>query len=151
MTILSKEFKPDNSEPHNSLKLSFTNIGGLRSNFVEYEFFLESNSHDILALCETNLDDSVDSGKLYVRGYLPLIQKYVWFCSLRERRTSFCTGLISRTLRILDYVFDWLYFTQCLTSFLQLYQKAFDTVDHDILTKKLEHFGIRGVAKDWFI
>ena len=98
MTILSKEFKPDNSEPHNSLKLSFTNIGGLRSNFVEYEFFLESNSHDILALCETNLDDSVDSGKLSVRGYLPLIQKYVWFCSLRERRTSFCTGLISRTL-----------------------------------------------------
>ena len=26
-------------------------------------------------------------------------------------------GLISRTLQILTYVFDWLYFTQCLTSF----------------------------------
>ena len=29
----------------------------------------------ILALCETNLDDSVDSGNFSVRGYLPLIRK----------------------------------------------------------------------------
>ena len=26
-------------------------------------------------MCETNLDDSIDSGKFSVRGYLPLIQK----------------------------------------------------------------------------
>ena len=31
--------------------------------------------------------------------------------------TSFCTGRISRKLQILTYVFDWVYFTQCLTSF----------------------------------
>ena len=29
----------------------------------------------MLALCETNLDDSVDSGNFSVRAYLPLIQK----------------------------------------------------------------------------
>ena len=75
MAILSKGCKPDNFEPHNFLKLSFTNIQGLRSNFVECESFLESNSPDILALCETNLDDSVDSGNYSVIGYLPLIQK----------------------------------------------------------------------------
>ena len=36
---------------------------------------LESNSPDILALCETNRDGSIDSGNFSVRGYLPLIQK----------------------------------------------------------------------------
>ena len=75
MAILSKARKPDNFESHDSLKLSFTNIRGLRSNFVDFESFLESNSRDILALCETNLDDSIDSGNFSVRGYLPLIRK----------------------------------------------------------------------------
>ena len=75
MAILSKACKPDNFESHNSLKLSFTNIRGLRSDFVDCESFLESNSPDILALCETNLDDSIDSGNFSVRRYLPLIRK----------------------------------------------------------------------------
>ena len=57
MAILSKRCKLDNFGLHNSLKLSFTNIQGLRSNFVDCESFLESNSPDILAVCETNLDD----------------------------------------------------------------------------------------------
>ena len=75
MTILSKACKPENFESHNSLKLSFSNIRGLRSNFVDCESFFESNSPDILALCETNLDDSIDSSNFSVRGYLLLIQK----------------------------------------------------------------------------
>ena len=75
MAILSKGCKTDNFEPHNSLKLSFTNILGLCSNFVEWESFLESNSPDIDALCETNLFDAIDSGDLFVRGYLSLIRK----------------------------------------------------------------------------
>ena len=74
MTILSKACKPDNFESHSSLKLSFTNIWGL-PNFVNCESFLESNFPDILALCDTNLNDSIDSGNFFVRCYLPLIWK----------------------------------------------------------------------------
>ena len=75
MIILSKACKPDNFESHNSLKLSFTNIRGLRSNFVDCKSFLESNSPDILAQCQTNLDNSIDSGNLSMRDYRPLIRK----------------------------------------------------------------------------
>ena len=70
MAILPKGCKADDFEPHNFLKLSFMNIWGLHSNFVECESFHELNSPNILAVCETNLDDSVDSGNLSVRGYL---------------------------------------------------------------------------------
>ena len=73
MAMLSKACKPDNFESHNSLKLSFTNLRGLRSNFLDCKSFVESNSSDIFALCERNLDDSIDSGNFFVRGYLPLI------------------------------------------------------------------------------
>ena len=59
MAKLSKACKSDNFESHNCLKLGFTNVRGLRSNFVHCESFLESKSPDILALCEKNLDDSL--------------------------------------------------------------------------------------------
>ena len=112
MTKLSKTCKPDNFESHNSLKLSFTNIQGLRSNFVDCESFLESNSPDILALCETKLDDSIDSGNFSVRGYLPLIRKdsgthmhglavYVKEGKLCRFLFMFLTGFISLSVLLL--------------------------------------------------
>ena len=60
MAILSKGFKPHDSESHNSLKLSFTNIWGLCSNFADCKSFLQSN-----------LDESIVSGSFC----LPSIRK----------------------------------------------------------------------------
>ena len=44
--------------------------------FIDCVSIPESNSPDILAFCETNLDDAIDSGNLSVRGNLPLIQRH---------------------------------------------------------------------------
>ena len=84
---------------HNSLKPSFTNICGPCSNFLDCESFLETNSPDILAICEANLDDYIDSGNFSVRGYLPLI------------RTDFSTHVHGLAV----YVKEGLPFGQCLS------------------------------------
>ena len=47
----------------------------MRPSFEFWESFLESNSPEILALYEKNLDDLIDCGNFFVRGYLPLIRK----------------------------------------------------------------------------
>ena len=120
MAILSKTCKQDIFELHNSLKLSFMNIRGLRLNFVNCESFLESNSPDILALCETNLDDSIDSGNFSVRGYLPLIRKYssnhMYCLALYVKKELPFVRDISLEDSADSYVFNRLYFTQCLIS-----------------------------------
>ena len=37
-----------------------------------------------------------------------------------------------------------------LLGYFWTYPKAFDTVDHSIALSKLEHYGIRGLALEWF-
>ena len=111
MTILSKERKPDNFELHNFLKFSFTNIGVLHSIFVDCKLFLESNSPDILALCETNLNGSIDSGKLFVRGNLPLF----WNDS-----TTHVLGLAVYVKEGLPFTWDLLQILIFLTGFTSL-------------------------------
>ena len=67
MALLSKDCEPDNSKSHKSIKRRFSNTQVLCSNFLEYKFSPESNSPNILGLCETKLLQSID--------YLHLIRK----------------------------------------------------------------------------
>ena len=85
-------------------------------NFVDCESFLESNSPDILALCETNLDDSTDSGNFSVRGYPPIIRKgfstHMHGLPVYEKKGFLLHGsYLQKTLQNLTYVFNWLYFS----------------------------------------
>ena len=50
MAMLSRAYKPDVFELHNSLKASFMNIPDLHSNFAVSRSFLESNFPGIIAL-----------------------------------------------------------------------------------------------------
>ena len=47
----------------------------MRPSFEFCESLLESNFPGVLALCETDLDDSIESANFSVGGYLPLIRK----------------------------------------------------------------------------
>ena len=121
MAILPKTRKSDNFELHNSQNGSFMNVWGLHSIFFDSESFLESNSPDILVLCETNLDRLIDSGNFSVRGYLPLIQKdsstHMHGLTVYVKEGLPFARDLSLEISADSYVFDWLYVTQCLTSF----------------------------------
>ena len=67
----------DNFESHNSLKLSFTNTGGLCQNFVDCESFLESNPPDILA--------HMHGLAVYVKEILP----FAWDLSLENSADNY--------------------------------------------------------------
>ena len=67
---------------------SFYKYLSLHLNFAKYESFLESNFPNILALCETNLDDSTDSGNLYVYDILIFLFN-AWQHSLKHAKTFY--------------------------------------------------------------
>ena len=111
IAILSKKRKADSFKSHNSFKLIFTNIRSLCLNFVDCESFLELNSPDILALYETNLDKSIDSGNFSLRGYFSLTRKdsitrMHGHAAYVKEGLPFTRSLSLRTLRIIIYDFD---------------------------------------------
>ena len=113
----------------NSLKLSFTNIPGLRPNFTGCESFLDSNFPDILALSETNVEDSLDTGNFSARGYLLLIQKdsvtHMHGLAVYVKKALPLARDLSLKNSEDSYVFYLIYFIQYLTSF--------SYIDHHLL------------------
>ena len=91
--------------------------------------FLESNFPVIRALCETNLDDFIGSGNFFVRGYLPLIWKdastHMHGLAVYVKEGLPFTWDLSLENSADTYVFDWLYFTQCLLFPLLIYRSPF--------------------------
>ena len=51
---------------------------------------------------------------------------------------------------IVDRISEALDKGKCVIGIFLDFSKAFDTVDHKILLSKLNHYGIRGIALDWF-
>ena len=121
MAMLSKGCKADNFDSHSSLKLSFANICGDRSNFVECKSFLESNSSGI-SFPEENLDDSIDSGNFGARHCLPLIWKdsitHTYGLAVYLKKGLPFAQNVSLEKLVDFYVFGWLYFTLCPTFFI---------------------------------
>ena len=52
------------------LRISFSNVRGLRSNYDDINIFLQGKSPDLLALSETRLDPSVSSSDVTPDGYI---------------------------------------------------------------------------------
>ena len=67
--------KPDNVKSPKPLKICYTNIRGLRTNFKDLEAFLLENSPDIFALSESNLHEGILDADFLVPGYLPIHRK----------------------------------------------------------------------------
>ena len=99
MAILSKACKPDNFELHNSLKLSFTNIPVDCWLWIFPWIKLSWHScsvWDTPAWLKWFLQFLC--GRLSSFNLKGFWYSYAWSSSLCERRTSFCTGLISTKL-----------------------------------------------------
>ena len=78
----------------------------------------------------------------FLRLYDILIPQQFGF----RKNCSTSMGVLNLVNTIINSIDDRKY---CLGVFLDL-SKAFDTIDHVILLRKLEHYGVRGVPLNWF-
>ena len=111
MATLSKAYKPDSFESHNSLKLSITNIRGLHQNFFIVNLFLNQNLLTFL-LCVrqtwmTRLIlaiDSRNSSDSYLCFRLALLHSVSYFSFFyRSPSSSLCTVVHSISSNIMRF------------------------------------------------
>ena len=70
-----KKRAPKKSNHKTSFDIAYTNIRGLRTNFVYVEPYLNSKKPDMLALCETNLNPEISEKEFDIPGYCSLSVK----------------------------------------------------------------------------
>ena len=71
---------------------------------------------------------------------------------INEAQYGFRAGksTIEAILNHLQFVYDELDSGNLVISLFLDFRKAFDSINHEILLKKLHHYGIRGLAHKWF-
>ena len=85
---------------------------------------------------------------MYNRLY-KYLDKFNLFCS---HQFGFRTGLSTgdAILEFLDGIYETLDDGALLIATFLDFSKAFDTVNHEVLIKKLKHYGVRGAVINWF-
>ena len=116
--VLSKVCKPDNFESHNFLKLSFMSICGLQ---ILLNVDLSWNQTLLTYLLygrQTRITQLILAISLWQVIFLQS-KRILWLiCMVHVNEgLPFAWDLCLENLQILNHVFDWLYYTQCLTSF----------------------------------
>ena len=59
-------------------------------------------------------------------------------------------GTVDAVLTLLTDIYDEMERSRCFIALLLDFSKAFDTVDHRVLLRKLERLGVRGTVLSWF-
>ena len=70
------------------------------------------------------------------------------YCKQYGFRKGFSTALVR--INLIDDIESGIDNKQFVCGVVIDLQKAFDTVDHNILLEKIQHYGIKGIAHKWF-
>ena len=85
---------------------------------------------------------------MYTRLYSFLVNNEILYKYQFGFRKNHSTNLA--LLEIIDNIREFLDGKECVIGVYLDLTKAFNTVQHDILLMKLEHYGVRGIANKWF-